>query len=146
MNLLTGVILAFVVLEALNVVILYFWPTSDKGNSIGMFNAWEKSKADPEVNALVRYLVNWVAGTKLIFLALLVVILIVGNLATQLFAVVALIVTVATFYWRLYPIMRQQDLSGAITPKGYSQTLAVMIGAFLTAFGLALSAYLLFFS
>jgi hypothetical protein len=31
---------------------------------------------------LVRYLVNWVAGTKLIFVALLVVILVTGSHAT----------------------------------------------------------------
>jgi len=42
-------------------------------NSIGVFNAWEKSKADPEMHNFVKYLTNWVAGTKLIFIALLLV-------------------------------------------------------------------------
>ncbi len=143
MTILTGAIIAFAILETLNVGILFFWPTSDKGNSVGMFNAWEKSKADPEVHAFVRYLVNWVAGTKLIFLALLAVIVVVGNPATQLGAVVVLILTVATFYWRLYPIMRQQDQEGAITPQGYSKTLALMIGSFIGVFVLALATYLI---
>ncbi len=144
MTILTGVLLAFVVLEALNVIILYWFPTSDKGNSVGMFQAWEKSKADPEVHAFVRYLVNWVAGTKLIFLALLVVVMIVGNPITQLLSLVALVFTVATFYWRLYPIIRQQDKEGNITPAGYSRTLALMIGGFLIVFMAALVVYAVF--
>ena len=143
MTILTGVLLAFVVLEALNVIILYWFPTSDKGNSVGMFQAWEKSKADPEVHAFVRYLVNWVAGTKLI-LALLVVVMIVGNPITQLLSLVALVFTVATFYWRLYPIIRQQDKEGNITPAGYSRTLALMIGGFLIVFMAALVVYAVF--
>jgi hypothetical protein len=49
------------------------------------FNAWEKSKADPEIHQFIRYLVDWVAGTKLIFIALLVVILLTVGEETQLF-------------------------------------------------------------
>jgi hypothetical protein len=69
------VILGFIVLESTNVVALYFFPGAKYANSVGVFRAWERSKQDPEVHDLVKHLVNWVAGTKLIFLALLVVIL-----------------------------------------------------------------------
>jgi len=48
-----------------------FFPGSKYANSIGVFNAWEKSKQAPELNDLVKYLVNWVAGTKIIFTPLL---------------------------------------------------------------------------
>lgn len=57
----------------------YFTPGTHRGNGLGVFNAYEKSKKDPEIHALVRYLINWVAGTKIIFIALLIVTLITGD-------------------------------------------------------------------
>jgi hypothetical protein len=145
MDTLTVVILAFGVLEVLNVAILYFAPGfTQGGNGVAVFNAWEKSKEFPELHQFIRYLVNWVAGTKLIFLALLVVVVVFGTEQTKLAAVVALVFTVATFYWRLSPLIRTMDESGWITPKGYSRTLAVMIGGFLLVFVVALGAHLFF--
>jgi hypothetical protein len=142
MDLLSIVILAFGVLELLNVVILYFAPGfTQGGNGVAVFNAWEKSKEFPELHAFVRYLVNWVAGTKLIFLALLVVVVAFGNEATRLAAVVSLVVTVATYYWRLHPLICKMDAEGWITPKGYSKTLGLMIGGFLLVFVGALAAW-----
>ena len=64
----TIVILAFILLEFSNVLALYFAPGSKYANAVGVFSAWEKSKQDPEIHDFVRYLVNWVAGAKLIFL------------------------------------------------------------------------------
>lgn len=84
MNVLTYAIIGFLVLETLNVFMLYFTPGTRRGNGLGVFNAYEKSKADAEVHALVKYLINWLAGTKLIFIALLIVILISGNNTTKL--------------------------------------------------------------
>ena len=75
MNAISIVIVGFIVLEATNVIALYFFPESKYANSMGVFKAYERSKLDPQVHDLVRYLVNCVAGTKLIFLLLLVVIL-----------------------------------------------------------------------
>ena len=60
----TWVFVVFGVLEVMNVAVLYGAPGSRKGNGVGVFTAWEKSKADPEVHLLVRYLVCWVAGVK----------------------------------------------------------------------------------
>lgn len=134
MNVFSIVICLFLVLETLNVFLLYFFPGSKKGNGMGAFNAFEKSKAIPEVHALVKYLINWVAGTKIIFIALLVVIIIHGDLSLQLYSVLALIISISTFYWRLYPLMKSMDRENQISPKGYSKTLAIMIGTFLIVF------------
>ncbi len=142
MDILSIVILSFLILETLNVSMLYFTPGTRRGNGLGVFNAYEKSKVDPEVHALVKYLVNWVAGTKLIFIALLVVILITGSNTTKLVSVLALIVSIFTFFWRLYPAIRNMDKADQITPKGYSKTLGLMIAGFIALFTIALITYL----
>jgi hypothetical protein len=58
MDALAIVLSLFIFLEFLNVVLLYKAPGSTKGNAIGVFKAYAKAKADPEVNQLVDYLVN----------------------------------------------------------------------------------------
>lgn len=134
MNALTIAICVFLLLETLNVILLYFFPTSKRGNSMGAFNAFKKSKEIPEVHALINYLINWVAGTKLIFITLLVLIIIDGNPTLQLYSVLALILSISTFYWRLYPLLKSMDNVNQISPKGYSKTLGKMIGAFIFVF------------
>ena len=84
------------------------------------------------------------AGTKLIFIALLIVILATGDDTTKAFTVVALIVTILSFFWRLHPTIRSMDRNGQITPKGYSNTLAVMIAGFIAVFAGVLLVYLVF--
>jgi hypothetical protein len=143
MTILTIAIIAFLVLETSNVIMLYFTPGTSRGSGLGVFNAYEKSKADAEVHALVKYLINWVAGTKLIFIALLIVILITGNNTTKLFSVAALILTIFTFFWRLYPAIKTMDSKDQISPKGYSKTLGWMILVFLIVFAVAMIIYLL---
>ena len=54
---LPGVIIGFIVLEATNVIALYFFPGSKYANSVGVFKAWEKSKQDPEIP--VQQQPNW---------------------------------------------------------------------------------------
>lgn len=143
LNALSIAILLFIVLESLNVLTLYFNPGSQLGNGLGVFKAWESSKADPTMHQFVRYLVNWVAGTKLIFIALLLVILFTAGEVTQQLAVVALIASISSFFWRLYPIIRSLDANGQITPAGYSKTLGMMIAGFIGLFALALAWHLL---
>jgi hypothetical protein len=70
MNILSIAIVLFVFLECLNVLTLYFNPGSQKGNGVGVFVAWERSMTDPAMHQFIRYLVYWVAGTKLVFIAL----------------------------------------------------------------------------
>ncbi len=138
MNLLVIVIIGFVVLESTNVVALYFFPGSKYANSVGTFRAWEKSKQDPEVHDFVRYLVNWVAGTKIIFLLLLVVILLTADAQGLFYTGLAMVVAIATFFWRLFPLVRKMDREGGIDPPGYSMILGLMIAAMVLLFGIAL--------
>ena len=138
MDILSAAIIAFAVIETLNIGMLYFRPGSRIANGIGVFNAYPKAEADPETGELVRYLVNWVAGTKLIFVALLVVILVTGSHATKAYAVVALILTILSFFWRMYPAIARLDKDHQITPRGYSRTLGLMIACFVGGFVAAL--------
>jgi hypothetical protein len=133
-------IVVFVVLESLNIATLYFQPGSKLGNGVGVFNAFEASKADPPVHELVRYLINWVAGTKLIFVGLLIVIVATGSAETKLAAVLVLIASILSFFWRLFPALRRLDRDGQLTPKGYSKTLGLMIGCFVAGFAAAVIA------
>jgi len=137
MNLLSIVIIGFLLLEASNVVALYFFPGSKYANAIGIFKAWEKSKADPEIHDFVKYLVNWIAGTKLIFISLLVVILILADDRTLFFSGIALVISIATFFWRLFPLVRAMDQNGQIEPKNYSLALGWMITGFILIIGTA---------
>ncbi len=135
------IILVFLFMETLNVLTLYFKPESKLGNGIGIFNALEKSKDDQAVYALIKYLINWVAGTKLIFIALLLVIVFTATDDTQLLAVIVLILSILSFYWRLYPMIKEMDHRGEISPKGYSKTLGLMIASFIVMFCLGILVY-----
>lgn len=131
-------IIMFAVLEALNVLMLYFMPSSKMGNGVGVFDAFEESKTDPKIHALVSYLVNWVAGTKIIFILLLLVIVLTGTMLTKILAAVAMIFSVATYFWRLHPAIKQMDEAGWISPKGYSKTLGIMIISIMGVYTIAL--------
>ena len=125
------VIIGFLILEVSNVIALYFFPDSKYANAIGVFKAWEKSKADPEIHDFVKYLVNWVAGTKLIFILLLIVILIEADDRTLVIAGSTLVISIASFFWRLFPLIRKMDRAEQIEPKNYSVALGWMIGGFI---------------
>jgi hypothetical protein len=131
------VILAFIILETFNVIALYFVPGSKKANAVGVFSAWEKSKQYPEIHDFIKYLVNWVAGTKLIFLLLLGVIVLLGNLEIQRLSLLALGLATLTFFWRLFPLIRKMDREDQIRPRNYSIVLGVMIFTFIIIFTLA---------
>jgi hypothetical protein len=139
---LTWAMVAFGLLELMNVAVLYLAPGSRRANGVGVFTAWERSRADPEVHALVRYLVWWVAGTKLILLALLTVVLVTGSDRTRAAASAVLAASIAVFFWRMFPLARQIDAAGQMQPRGYSRTLGLMIAAMVAVFaiGAALTA------
>lgn len=98
MHILTIITIGFIVLEATNVLTLYFFPVSKYANGVGVFKAWEKSKADPEIHNFIKYLVNWVAGTKLIFILLLIVILWSADNQTLMFSGIALVISITSFF------------------------------------------------
>lgn len=130
-------IIGFLLLESTNVAVLYFFPDSKLANSVGVFTAWEKSKDDPEIHDFVKYLVSWVAGTKLLFILLLVVILLTADEQTLLLTGIALVMSIAVFFWRLYPLVRKMDRDGNLDPRNYSSVLGWMILGMIIVFSAA---------
>ena len=128
------VLITFITLETFNIFVLYFQPTFKYANGVGVFNAWERSKKDPPMYDFANYLVKWVAGSKVIFVLLLIVILVWGKDLVQIISLGALILATITFYFKLYPLIRKMDKNDQITPKGYSTVLALMILSFILAF------------
>jgi len=134
MNILEIGISVFVFIEFLNIIMLYFMPESKMGNGVGVFNDYFDLKENKEVNDFIGYLINWVAGEKLIFIMIGIVVVIFGNYNTQLFTVVALIISILSFYWRLFPTIKKLDKAGKISPTGYYKTLHYMILSFVVGF------------
>jgi hypothetical protein len=134
MTIIEIILVAFIFLELSNVAMLYFAPGSKKANAVGVFASWEKSKQYPEVHEFVKYLVNWVAGSKLIFILLLTGIIITGERETQQVSLIALAAATLSFYWRLFPLIRKMDMRGEINPKNYSLILGIIIFVLIIAF------------
>lgn len=128
-------------MELGNVLILYFMPDSRLGNGVAVFDSWNYVKEDKTLNLFSHYMAYWVAGVKLIFIFLLVVVLLTGTETTRVWAVVAMVLSIATYFWKLHPIIKKLDQMGKITPKGYSKTLGLMITGFLIMFSLSLIIY-----
>jgi hypothetical protein len=143
MTLLDIALIIFSVLETLNVVLLYTMPGSTMGNAVGVFKAYGKTREDPRVASFVDYLINWVAGTKLIFIVLIIGVLIAGSPEMKVFSGIALVFSIMTFYIRLYPALKRMDKEGQLDPRGYSRTLAIMIGGFILVFAVAVIAFVL---
>lgn len=131
------VVFVFMSLELSNVLTLYFSPGSKYANAVGVFSAWEKSKQYPEIHDFVRYLVYWVAGVKLLFLLLLAVIVMFTDLDSQRMSLLVLSIATASFFWRLFPLIRKMDKKGQIEPRNYSIFLGVMIFILIVFFGIA---------
>ncbi|MBT3190625.1 MAG: hypothetical protein HN736_01345 [Anaerolineae bacterium] len=132
----------FALIETLNMLELYFLQNNCKFNGACIFSGWEKSKADPEVHALVRYLVNWLAGVKMIVIALVLVIVFTAPESTLLVTAIALIITIASFYWRLYPLLCSADKAGQLSPRGHSKRLSIMLAGLELSLVLAIVFYL----
>lgn len=52
-----------------------------------------------------------------------------------------MILSIATYFWKLHPIIKKLDKMGKISPKGYSKTLGRMIAGFLVMFSISLIAF-----
>ena len=138
---LKAAILIFVVMELSNILVMYFKPNFKYGNSMNTFKQWYKAQEKEPERLFVKYMVNWVANCKLIFLALLVVVVLLGNEIITVCAVMATILSIAIYFVTLHPIIKQLDEMEEIQPKGYSKTLALTIGAFMVMFSAALALY-----
>ena len=138
MNILQVAIIFFCFLEALNILVLYTKPMMKKGNGIGIFKVLSEIDERGYMFALIKYLTNWVANVKVIFIALAITIVIFGSETTQFYAVIALIFSIFLFYVTLFPILKKLDDANMLTPKGYSKTLAYTISSFLLMFIVAI--------
>lgn len=88
------------------------------------------------------YLVNWVVGVKLFFIFLLAVILVISTEQVKAWAV-AMILSIATYFWRLYPTIKKLDAMGCITLNGPSMAPSWMSAGFLIMFALVLIGHIL---
>lgn len=138
MNILQFAIIAFCSLEVLNILVLYTKPTMKTGNGIGVFKVLSEVDETDQMFALIKYLANWVANVKVIFIALAITIVIFGSETTQFYAVIALILSILLFYVTLFPILKKLDDENMLTKKGYSKTLAYTILSFLLMFIVAI--------
>ncbi len=127
MNLLDISIIIFVIMESANVLILFFFQDFKYGNSMNVFDNWHEAKQEESRSLFAKYMVYWVAGTKIIFIILLLVILFTGSELTKIRGVLALILSISTFFWKLNPTMKRLDELDKLTPKGYSKTLKYII-------------------
>ena len=103
-------------------MILYFMPDSRLCNGVAVFDSWHEAKKDSAMDLFAHYMAYWVAGVKLIFIFLLMVVLFTGTQQTKIWAVAAMILSIATYFWKLHPIIVKLDAMGKITPKGYFKT------------------------
>ena len=133
MNSIEIILLIFIILETANVFTLYFNHSTKLANGMGAFSILE-DKMEVNQKAMYEYLIYWVAGTKIIFISLIIIIIAMADEITQFYSLIALTLSISVFYWKLYPIMRKMDNDGKISPKGYSKILARLILLFIVVF------------
>ena len=112
------------------------------GNGVAVFDSWHDVKENSALDLFAHYMAYWVAGVKLIFIFLLLVVLFTGTEITKMWAIIAMILSIVTYFWKLHPIIKKLDNMNKITPKGYSKTLGLMISGFLLMFIISLIIYL----
>ncbi len=137
MNILDIVIALFIFLESLNIIILYYFPEFKYGNGVYAFKVREKFAQDESLELFGRYMTNWVAGSKIIFVSLLLIILFRATDTVKLYSVIVLIPCIATYFFKLHPIIKRIDQMGDLKPKGYSKVLFWNIAIFISMFLLA---------
>jgi len=131
-------IILFICLETMNVLIMYFKPDFRYGNSMATFQGWADSKRSEQDYLFTKYLVNWVANCKVIFILLLTIILLFGDETIKFIGVMVTTGSIGLYFITLHPIIRKLDSMGTIHPQGYSRTLGLMIGGCMVMFSLAL--------
>ncbi len=141
MTILDVAIFLFIVLETLNVIIIYFKPDFKYGNGLSVFKGWEKSQKNEGLRLYSNYMANWVGNSKLIFIVLLVVILLTGTDLTKLITVMVMVPLIAVYYLRMHLIIKQLDKIGELKQKGYSKTLFRLITCFIIMFVMCLAIY-----
>lgn len=83
--------------------------------------------SNPDIYLLMRYLTIWVAGSNLILVALLMVVLGWGNQQLITIAGLAMAISMLPFYFGLFPAMKKIDQNDQVVPKGFSMRLGFTI-------------------
>lgn len=138
MDILSITIIIFCIIEFSNVIILYFFPDYKIANSVAIFDTWDKMKEQEDTKLFGYYMVYWVAGVKLIFIFLLLVIAFFATKLIKIFAIISMILSISTYFFKLHYIIKKLDKMGKITPKNYSKKLDKIIIFFLIMFILSL--------
>ncbi len=112
----------FILTESLNILELYFDPDRDVFHGVSFFKGWNASKENDECHLLLNYFVNWVAGVKLIVVLLLAVLVFTASDLTLIYVAIALVIAIASFYWRMWPILKQMDKKRLCHPTQTCQT------------------------
>lgn len=120
-------LIVIMAVEVLSVLELYFLQDRCIFNGVAMFKICVLAREDPDLFGMVRYLVNWIAGVKLIVIGLLGVIVLTAPENTILYAAISLVITIASFFWRMFPAVRKFDDAGLIEPAGRARMLGWMV-------------------
>lgn len=131
MNVLQIVISIFLLLECINITILYKYPRSKHCNGVGVFKSIHEIDQSNKDYDFIVYLIKWVANAKLIFIFLGITIVFYGTETLQLYATFAFILSILVFYVTLFPIIRKMDKNNRLVQHGYSTQLAFTIFAFI---------------
>ncbi len=134
MGILDIVLLIFIALETANVLIIYLNPDFKYGNGLSVFRQWEELRKEESSGLFVKYMANWVAGCKVIFIALVLIIVFTADEFTKICTVAALVPTISLYYIKLHPIIKRIDDMGQLRPQGYSKTLVFTISGFVLMF------------
>ncbi len=137
MSVLDIVILVFILLETVNVIVIYFKPDFKYANGMYAFKTWDKCQQSEDLKLFSRYMANWVAGSKIVFILLLAVILFTATEVVKVHAAIVMAPAIATYYIKLHPIIRKLDKLGQLRPRGYSKILILMITGFISMFAVA---------
>jgi hypothetical protein len=57
-----------------------------------------------------------------------------GNDQTKVISILTLVISMASFYWKLFPLIRKKDIADQIDPENYSKVLGIMITVFVVVF------------
>ncbi len=141
MIILNIIIILFIVMETANILILYLNPATKLGNGVGVFKSYHENQDKEDNRLFIKYLIRWVANAKVIFIALLIVILITAPEQVKLYSCIATTASIAMYFITLHPIIKQLDNDGLISPKGYSKGLFFMITGFIAMFIVGITLY-----
>lgn len=134
-------IILFIIMESLNVLVLYLNPKMTAGNGVGIFKSFHQSQKNENEKLFVKYLINWIANAKVIFIILLLIILFTATATVKFYACIGMVISIAIYFITLHPIIKKLDEANMIIPKGYSKKLGIMIAGFMMMFSVAVIIY-----